>query len=110
MPKLVRLYIHHVAIGFALALVFVALLLGFDVAHLRHLIFSSPVGWIAVLMLIVANTVVFAGVQFAIAVMRMAESDDTTGGRRDPVPAMLALAVPVQAEAKEPSRSRARQD
>lgn len=99
MPKLVRLYIHHVLIGCALAAVFVALLLGFNVANLRGLILSSPVGWLAVIMLFISNAVVFAGVQFAIAVMRMAEKDEPRGGRRvpervAPVPQPVAIAVP----------------
>lgn len=85
MPKLVRLYIVNVAIGFALAVVFVAGLVWLDVAHLRHLVLETPHGWLAGLMLVMFNGVVFAGAQFAIAVMRMAEPDDTPrGGRRMP--------------------------
>ncbi len=94
-PDLIRLYIRHVAIGFGIAAVFVGLLIGFDVAGLRHLILTSDKGWLAVLMLFLANGVVFAGVQFAIAVMGMAEDDDDdeprgglgadTGGDLQPV-------------------------
>lgn len=77
MPKLVRLYIHNVAIGFGLALGFVTLLVWLDVANLRHLILETELGWLAFGMMVLANGVVFAGVQFAIAVMAMAEKDDT---------------------------------
>ena len=57
-----------------------------DVAHLRHLIFNAPQGWLAALMMVMFNGVVFAGVQFGIAVMRMAEpDDDPKGGKRAPV-------------------------
>ncbi|WBU61354.1 hypothetical protein [Paracoccus albus] len=82
MPKLIRLYIVNVAIGFALAVVFTALLIAFDVAHLRHLVFASGSGVVAVFMLIVFHTVLFAGVQFAIAVMSMAEDGGGGSGRR----------------------------
>ncbi|MDO5642373.1 MAG: hypothetical protein Q4G26_08335 [Paracoccus sp. (in: a-proteobacteria)] len=75
MPKLIRLYIINVAIGFALAVIFTALLIGFDIAGLRHLVFADRMGFVAVFMLVVFHTVLFAGVQFAIAVMNMAEDD-----------------------------------
>ena len=65
----------NVAYGFALACVFTGLLIGFDIAHLRHLVVATQGGWLAVLMLVVFNTIVFAGVQFAIAVMRMADDE-----------------------------------
>ncbi|MFV0383266.1 hypothetical protein [Paracoccus sp. (in: a-proteobacteria)] len=95
MPRLVRLYILNVLIGIALAVAFTGLLLWLDVAHLRHLILSSPMGWLAAAMLIAFNSIVFAGVQFGIAVMRMADDrDPPAGGRREtvagqPVPEMI---------------------
>jgi len=73
MPRLVRLYIHHVAIGFALAALFTALLLWLNVANLWHLVTHARGGAMAVLMLVVFNGIVFSGVQFGIAVMRLAE-------------------------------------
>ena len=76
MPKLIKLYIVSVAYGFGLSVVFLGLLLWQDIAELRQLIFGSEVGWIAALMMIVMNGVVFAGVQFAIAVMRLAEDPE----------------------------------
>lgn len=83
MPKLIRLYIVNIAIGFVLAVIFVAGLIAFDIVQLRHLITSVAGGWVAVLMLIVFHTVLFAGVQFAIAVMSMAEDGGgKSGGRR----------------------------
>lgn len=83
MPKLIRLYILNVAIGFLLAVIFSATLIALDVAHLRHLVFSDRAGWIAVLMMLVFFTVLFGGVQFAIAVMRMAEDPQgPSSGRR----------------------------
>ena len=85
MPKLIKLYIVNVAIGFALSVAFLGLLLWQDVAGLRHLIFGSDVGLVAAFMMIVMNGVVFAGVQFAIAVMRLAEDiEGPKGGSRAP--------------------------
>ncbi|QYX58212.1 hypothetical protein K1T73_07575 [Roseovarius sp. SCSIO 43702] len=84
MPKLVRLYIVNVAIGFAAAAVFVGMLLWFDIANLAHLISHSDKGWLALLVLWLANGIVFAGVQFGIAVMAMKDDDDDDdhGGHR----------------------------
>ncbi|MFZ5708302.1 MAG: hypothetical protein ACOY4T_01265 [Pseudomonadota bacterium] len=90
MPKLVRLYIVNVAIGCWLSVVFTGLLLWGNVGNLWHLVQSVSGGWLAVVMLFVANAVVFSGVQFAIAVMRLADSDDDgpNGGPTLPVPLM----------------------
>lgn len=80
MPELVRLYIRNVIAGFVLALGFVGLLLWFDVARLWTLVSETREGPVAVVMLVVFNTIVFSGVQFGIAVMRMAEREERPGG------------------------------
>jgi len=80
MPKLIRLYIQSIVIGFALAVVFLGGLMWMDVAGLRGLIFGSSSGLVAAAMMIVFNGIVFSGVQFAIAVMRLAEDDETPRG------------------------------
>ncbi|MCV2871329.1 hypothetical protein OEZ71_03375 [Defluviimonas sp. WL0050] len=85
MPALVRLYIRNVIIGFGLSTVFVTALLWLNVANLWHLISTSPQGWIALLMLFVFNGIIFAGVQFAIVIMRMGTDDHSGGGRKSPV-------------------------
>lgn len=96
MPELVRLYIKNVLIGLCLSLVFVAMLLWFNVANLAHLVTATQGGIIALVMLVVFNGIVFGGVQFAIAVMRMAEpEDDDDRGRRDAIPAAEPALVPV---------------
>lgn len=99
MPRLVRLYIRHVLIGFALAVLFVGLLLGLDVGGLRRLIQASPVGTLALVMLVVFNGIVFAGVQFAFAVMAMGEDEHPPGGRRDAIPSAHPKPVAVAAGA-----------
>lgn len=86
MPKLIALYIRSIAIGFALAAAFLGILLWQDVAGLRGLIFGSSMGLVAAAMLLVFNGVVFSGVQFAIAVMKLAEPPEgPRGGTRAPV-------------------------
>lgn len=98
MPPLIRLYIRQVAIGFALAVVFVGLLLGFDVAGLRGLILSTQGGWLALFLLVFFNGIVFGGVQFAISIMRMAgrdDDDDDGPGRRGTLPTARLQPVPV---------------
>lgn len=106
-PRLVRLYIRQCLIGFALAVVFVGLLLGFDVARLRSLILATDGGWIALFLLVAFNGLVFAGVQFAITIMRMGEPRRRGGGgrRADTQPARsCARLAPVRLEAAGPQR------
>jgi len=96
MPKLVSLYIRNVLFGFALSGVFVAALMYFNVANLWHLVNSSSMGWVAALMLFMFNGIVFAGVQFAIAIMRIDEDDEPKGGKREPmIVDYQPIAIPV---------------
>lgn len=98
MPKLIHLYIRHVAIGFSLSAAFVAALVGFDVAGLGHLIMASDAGLLALVMLFVFNGLVFASVQFAVAVMRMGSDNDGDFGPR-PNLRLEPIAVSVRAQA-----------
>ena len=98
MPKLIRLYIIQVVAGFGVSAVFVAALLWFNVANLWHLVSGSDIGLIAVIMLWVLNGIVFAGVQFGISIMGMAEDDGPSGGKR--APGLLSRAEPAKAFAK----------
>ena len=104
MPKLVSLYIKNVLFGFGLSALFVFGLLYTNVANLWHLVSTSDVGWIAVVMLLFFNGIVFAGVQFAITVMRMEKDDDPQGGKRVPVATNIPARVEATAEA--PRRGR----
>ncbi|MBU2891093.1 hypothetical protein [Celeribacter halophilus] len=100
MPKLVKLYITQVLIGFAIAAGFVGMLLYFNVANLWHLVTHNDAGIIAVIVLWFANGIVFSGVQFAITIMRMADSEeDDQGGKRDDLPLAALEPVPVEATA-----------
>lgn len=101
MPKLIRMYITQVLIGFGIAAAFVAMLLYFNLANLWHLVTHSSSGLLAVFILWFANGIVFAGVQFAISVMRLKDDDDNQGGgRRDPIRVDMTRLVPIRQEAK----------
>lgn len=107
MPKLIRLYITQVLIGFAVSAAFVALLLWANVANLTHLITNTSGGYVALFMLWFLNGIVFAGVQFGISVMRMARDDDKPGGgKRDALPVDFTSAVPVKITPKRHVRQR----
>ena len=97
MPKLVRMYIQHVLIGFVLSLIFVGLLLWFNVVNLWHLVTATSDGPWAVFLLVVFNTIVFGGVQFGIAVMRMGDDPDQGSGLKQrvaPAPVPVPVAKP----------------
>ncbi len=103
MPALVRLYIRHCLIGFAIAGAFTAGLLWLNVANLQHLVLNTSGGALAVFLLFFFNGLLFAGVQFAIAVMGMAEKPDHGGGAAPRIPmsdifAPEPVRIPVQDE------------
>lgn len=101
MPRLVRLYIVQCLIGFGLSAVFTALLMYFNVAGLRALMMSTQGGFMALFLLFFFNGLVFAGVQFAISIMRMAEPEGGgDGGWRDPLVLHEPVAVPVAVKEK----------
>ncbi len=89
MPELIKLYIRNVIIGFAIAAAFVAMLLWFNVMNLWHLISTSDVGLIALFVLWFSHGVVFAAVQFGLAVMSLAEPPKGGGGKRQGVRRMM---------------------
>lgn len=97
MPKLVRLYIQSVALGFAISAAFTAGLMWLDVAGIGHLVMGSSIGWVAALMLVVFNGIVFSAVQFAFRIMSMAEKDEgPRGGRGVREPVLVPVTVPAK--------------
>jgi predicted branched-subunit amino acid permease len=76
MPDLVKMYIRQCAIGFLLSAIFVGLLLYFNVVNLWHLVTHTDVGILAIFLMWLFNGIVFAGVQFGIAIMLMKYDDD----------------------------------
>ena len=103
MPRLIRLYIQQVAIGFVLSAAFVAALLSANVANLWHLVTSSDAGFLAVFLLWLFNGIVFAGVQFGISIMRLEQRDPPAGGPRLPQQMQLQP-IRVTAQARPASR------
>lgn len=97
MPKLVKLYIKNVIIGFCIAAGFVAMLLWFNVMNLWGLISQSNDGVLAVFLLWFMNGIVFAGVQFAWVIMAMAKKNE--GPRGGTPVAHHFEPAPVRAEA-----------
>lgn len=109
MPRLIRLYVTHCAIGFGVSAGFVALLLWLNVANLWHLVTHSDVGVLAVFLLWLFNGIVFAGAQFAFAIMGMArdtDEDEEDRGSRLPVVQAHPVALPVLS--REPRNLRGR--
>ena len=106
MPKLVRMYIVNVLIGYAIAAAFVAMLLYFNIANLWHLVTHSSSGILAVFVLWFANGIGFAGVQFAIAVMRMKGDGEGGGGTRARIRVDMTRMVPAREEAKAQKKAR----
>ena len=101
MPDLIRLYIRSVLIGFFLAALLVGLLLGFNLANLRHLVTQSSDGPLALFLLWFFNGIVFAGVQFGIAIMGMSSGDDDDdyhggGGLREPA----LIPIPIRSDTR----------
>ncbi len=85
MPKLVRLYITQIAIGFAISAVFTVGLIYFDVAGLKRLVMSSSDGLLGAFLIFFFNGIVFGGVQFAVTIMGMREKGGPGGGTRAPL-------------------------
>ena len=106
MPDLIRHYIRQSVIGFALAAVFVSLLLYFNVANLWHLVTHTDVGILAVFLLWLFNGIVFAGVQFGISIMSMRYDDDDDDD--DDHRGMMIQTVPIPVESTVGSRQNRR--
>ncbi|MFU8898394.1 hypothetical protein LY56_00307 [Roseinatronobacter thiooxidans] len=76
MPKLIKLYIQQIFIGFGLSAVFTAILIYFDIGNLQRLLLGSSDGLLGLFLIFFFNGLVFAAVQFAIRIMRMGYEDD----------------------------------
>lgn len=85
MPRLVQLYLRSIGWGVCLGLIFTLLILWSDAGGLRHLVLRTPGGWLAIALLIVFHALMFSGVQFAIAVMSMADSGSSGSGHKRPL-------------------------
>jgi hypothetical protein len=76
MPYLIRLYIRQCLLGLAIGIGFSAALAAFNVANIGYLVTHVEGGWLGFTLLAVFNGLVFAGVQFGITIMRMADENE----------------------------------
>ncbi|MHA6325397.1 hypothetical protein [Roseivivax sp. CAU 1753] len=98
MPTLVKFYIRHSLIGFALSAVFVAGLIWFDVMGLGSLLTRNADGLLGAALLWFFSGTIFAGAQTGIALFAMHEdSDSDTDADNDDTP-HGGLRVPVVVE------------
>ena len=97
-PRLIRVYVFHCIVGFALSGAFTALILWTNTANIGHLVTHVDGGWLAAAVFFMLNGIVFAGVQTAIVIMSLGKDDESSGGGpKDPVTASL---VPVRVKAR----------
>ncbi len=93
MTELVKFLLRHAAIGFALAGLFVFVIVKEDLGGLGTLAAQSDSGTFALLLLAFMMGVTFASAQMGFAVMLSAEPDDDEGekGKRERLPSPLLL-------------------
>lgn len=97
LPRLVRLYILHSLIGFALSGLLTWLVIHYDFANIGHLVTTVKGGWLAAFVFFMLNGTVFAGVQTGIAIMSMARDEGDDSGRRPPLE-RAGLPIPVRVD------------
>lgn len=76
MPHLVRFLLIHAAVGFAIAFVFVGLLLAFDFDGLSTLMLGSKIGYLALFMFTFFTGLTTASIQIGVAVMLLGEEPE----------------------------------
>ncbi len=102
MPDHIRFILRHAAIGAVIAFAFVAMLLGFNVANLRHLVLNSADGLLAVILLYVFCAITFGSAQVGYRIMTLGDDDHDDHGRRDAAftPEPQAVRVSVREDAR----------
>ena len=83
MSEHIRFILRHAAIGAVIAFAFVAMLLGFKLANLSHLVLNSADGVLAVVMLYIFCTITFGSAQIGYRIMTLSDDDKGDRGRRD---------------------------
>ncbi|MEM6482886.1 MAG: hypothetical protein AAF922_15535 [Pseudomonadota bacterium] len=85
MPSLWRIFMTNIGVGFALAAVFILLLLWFDIGKLGYLVSVVSGSWLMILPLWIMFGGLFTCVQFIVAGLCDDDDDDDEprGGRRD---------------------------
>lgn len=90
LPKLVRFFFAHGALGFALGAVFVGALLVFDPQDAGTLMLTAAGHWWPVVVLWVFTGLTFGAVQIGVATMLLARRDPPRPPRGPRAPATLA--------------------
>jgi hypothetical protein len=106
MPKLIKVYLQQIAIGFGLSAVFTAILLYMNVGNLGHLVFHSSDGLLGLFLIFFFNGLVFAGVQFGIRIMRMGYEDDDDDEPRGGTRVRHSDLIPIRIESENARQSR----
>jgi hypothetical protein len=106
MPKLIKLYIQQVIIGFGLSAAFTAILVYFDIANLQRLLLGSSDGLLGLFLIFFFNGLVFAGVQFAIRIMRMGYEDDDDDDDDRGMPIRTGELIPIRISTRDRSGMR----
>lgn len=107
MPDHIRYLLKHAAIGTVVGLIFVALVLAFDIAGLRHLVANTQGGFVALTVMSVFFVITFGSVQMGIAVMRLGADDTDTdgGGPRQGAPVAGVEPLPVRVPVRQAGRA-----
>ncbi len=91
--KYLRMLAGKALSGFAFSIFFVAMLLAFDIANLRTLIFASQDKWVALFILTFFLGLTFGSVQMGIAIMSKFGKDDDDDDKPGRGPKMPDLAA-----------------
>lgn len=97
--------------GFVFSIFFVAMLLAFNIANLRHLILNSEVGLTALFILTFFLGLTFGSIQMGIAIMNRAngkDDDNDQSGRGPKLPDIAAYIEALLAPAPQPKPIRVR--
>jgi hypothetical protein len=97
MPEHIKFILRHAAWGGLAAVVFVALLLWFNVANLWHLVTHTAEGPIALIAMTIFFGITFGSAQVGYKIMTIGEDDTPKGGKRDAIPTQL-VPIPVRAD------------
>jgi hypothetical protein len=102
MPKLIKVYLQQIAIGFALSAVFTVILVVMNVGNLGHLVLHSADGYLGAFLIFFFNGLVFAAVQFGIKIMSMGSNDDDDDEPRGGLKIGARNMIPVRIETQDP--------
>lgn len=94
MPSHIRFLLKHAALGGAAGVLFVGLLLAFDIVGLRHLVMNTSEGFIALAVMTVFFVITFGSVQMGRAIMSLGRDETPpSGGHRAPEGQLIPIRV-----------------